>query len=65
MELLGIRNDSDMQPQAYWKYEMIARLKKVDIYGRMGWIQTLLKKIQIIDQQLATPFQTEFEMQYQ
>lgn len=55
--MLGIRGDSEMAATAYWKYEVLSRIKKLlEETPTFEWLKILLQKIQIIDLASATPY---------
>lgn len=57
MEMFGMRSESEMVPAAYWKYEVITRLRKLfEDSPSYTWISTILLKIQTIDLASATPY---------
>lgn len=57
LEMLGIRGDSEMAATAYWKYEVLSRIKKLlEETPTFEWLKILLQKIQIIDLASATPY---------
>ncbi len=46
MEMMGIRTESEMVPAAYWKYEIISRLRKLrEDLPAYTWINSVLMKI--------------------
>jgi hypothetical protein len=46
MEMLGIRTESEMVPAAYWKYEVMSRLRKMrEDLPTYTWISSVLMKI--------------------
>jgi len=45
MEMFGMRSESEMLPTAYWKYEVISKIKRMIQDTNISWLKTLLMKI--------------------
>jgi hypothetical protein len=46
MEMWGMRSESEMVPAAYWKYEVLTRLKKLlGDSPKFTWINSILMKV--------------------